>query len=312
MEYPAVVIAGPTCTGKSDTAVELALRIGGEVVSADSMQVYRGMDIGTAKIPAERMRGVPHHMIDIADPEDGITVTAFTDTALGCIEDIRLRGNVPIIVGGTGFYIESILFEKPEGDEGIDREYRDRLKRRAESGELAHLYSELSAKDPRYAATVHPNNRMRVIRALEYIHATGKPYSDYAMGGPRDRRFPFRCFVLDDERRALYRRIDERVDGMMSEGFLDEVRSLVERGLDRDSVSMQGIGYRQLYDAILETCSLEDAVRDIKNGTRHIAKRQLTWFRHRGYCEWIDISRYGREPSAVAEAIAHILSYSLQ
>ena len=307
MEYPAVVIAGPTCTGKSDTAVDLALKIDGEVVSADSMQVYRGMDIGTAKLPEGRRRGIPHHMIDVSDPEDGLSVNAFTDMALECIDDIRLRGKTPIIVGGTGFYIESILFKAPECDEGVDKAYRDRLKKRADNGELALLYSELSAKDPRYAATVHPNNRMRVIRALEYIHAAGRPYSDYAMGGPRDRRFPFRCFVLDDDRRALYSRIDARVDDMVSGGLLDEVRRLMDAGVDRDSVSMQGIGYGQMYDVLTDTIAMGDAVRDIKNGTRHIAKRQLTWFRHRDYCEWIDISQYGRDPAVVAEAILRSL-----
>ncbi len=285
------------------TAVRLARRIGGEVVSADSMQVYRGMDIGTAKLRPEEMGDIPHHMIDIADPREGMNVSAFTEAAVSCIEDIILRGKVPVIVGGTGFYIESLLFRTPDCDQGIDMEYRERLKRRADRGELAQLYAELSAKDPEYAATVHPNNRMRVVRALEYIHAAGRPYSEYALHGPSERRFPFRCFVLTDERHALYSRIDGRVDAMVSAGLEDEVRSLLDSGVDDDSTAMQGIGYRQMCACILDGIPIEDTVRDIKNATRHFAKRQLTWFRHRDYVEWMDISECGRDPSAVADCI---------
>ena len=307
MGYPLIVIAGPTCTGKSATAVRLARRIDGEIVSADSMQVYRGMDIGTAKITPEDMDGVPHHMIDILDPTEAMNVNSFALRAIGCIEDIRIRGKVPIVVGGTGFYIESILFITPDCDQGIDRDYRQRLKNRAEKGELAQLYSELEAKDPEYAATVHPNNRMRVIRALEYMHATGRPYSEYAMHGPAEKRFPFRCFVFDDDRRALYARIDERVDRMISDGLEEEVRRLIDSGVEEDSVPMQGIGYRQMYDHIIDGIPIDDTVRDIKNATRHFAKRQLTWFRHRDYSEWIDISEFGRDPESVSKHLLNII-----
>ena len=307
MEIPLIVIAGPTCTGKSATAVRLAKAVGGEVVSADSMQVYRGMDIGTAKIAHQEMDGIPHHMIDILDPTEAMNVNSFALKAIGCIEDIRLRDRVPIVVGGTGFYIESILFVTPECDQGIDRDYRQRLKKRAEKGELAQLYSELEAKDPEYAVTVHSNNRMRVIRALEYIHATGRPYSEYAMHGPAEKRFPFRCFVLDDDRRALYSRIDERVDRMISDGLEEEVRRLIGMGVEEDSVSMQGIGYRQMYDRIVDGIPIDDTIRDIKNATRHFAKRQLTWFRHRDYSEWIDISEFGRGPESISKRIMNMI-----
>ena len=307
MEIPLIVIAGPTCTGKSATAVRLAKAVGGEVVSADSMQVYRGMDIGTAKIAHQEMDGIPHHMIDILDPTEAMNVNSFALKAIGCIEDIRLRDRVPIVVGGTGFYIESILFVTPECDQGIDRDYRQRLKKRAEKGELAQLYSELEAKDPEYAVTVHPHNRMRVIRALEYIHATGRPYSEYAMHGPAEKRFPFRCFVLDDDRRALYSRIDERVDRMISDGLEEEVRRLIGMGVEEDSVSMQGIGYRQMYDRIVDGIPIDDTIRDIKNATRHFAKRQLTWFRHRDYSEWIDISEFGRDPESISKRIMNMI-----
>ncbi len=303
MDRPVIVIAGPTCTGKSQTAVFVAGKLGGEIVSADSMQVYRGMDIGTAKLPAEERGGIPHHMIDIADPRDGMNVSLFTEMALERIGDIRDRGKVPILVGGTGFYIESILFDSAEGDAGIDPEYRRRLRKRVDEGELAHLYAELCAKDPEYAATVHQNNVIRVVRALEYMHVTGRPYSEYALRSPTRSRFPFRCFVLDDDRRALYARIDDRVDAMVSRGLADEVRGLLDSGVDEDSVAMQAIGYRQLCSYISGDISLQDAVRDIKNATRHFAKRQLTWFRHRDYTEWVDISAYGRDPDKVSGSI---------
>ncbi len=300
MEIPAVVITGPTCTGKSQISLFTAEALDGEIVSADSMQVYRGMDIGTAKLPEAQRRVIPHHMIDIADPRCGMNVSSFTEKALECIVGIRERGKVPVIVGGTGFYIESILFEAPEGEAGIDPDYRRRLRRRADNGELAHLYSELCAKDPEYAATVHQNNVMRVVRALEYMHVTGRPYSEYALHGPSERRFPFRCFVLDDDRRALYARIDARADAMMEDGLVDEVRRLLDSGVDEDSAAMQGIGYRQTCSYLSGDISLEDAVRDIKAATRHFAKRQLTWFRHREYAEWVDISSFGRDPRAVS------------
>ena len=308
MEPTAVVIAGPTCTGKSSAAVSLSLRIGGEIVSADSMQVYRGMDIGTAKITREEMRGVPHHMIDVADPADGMDVMVFRSAALESIDDIFSRGMVPIIVGGTGFYIESLLFEPPEGDEGVDKGYRQRLKDEWERYGPEYMYERLRAGDPAYAQTVHPNNRFRVIRALEYIHATGRPYSSYVSGASGKTRFSFRCFVLDDDRRQLYSRIDSRVDSMIAAGFEDEVRRLMDAGLNRDSVAMQGIGYREMFDYLSGDVSLQDAVAAIKNGTRHIAKRQITWFRHRQYSEWIDVSQFGRDPERIADEIVRRLT----
>ena len=308
MEYPVTVIAGLTCTFKSATAVELALMIGGEVVSADSAQVYRGMDIGTSKIAEAEMKGVPHHMIDVADPTDGSTVSSFTEKALRCIEDIRFRRRVPIIVGGTGFYIESLLFLQPDSEPGVDPEYRAKLKKKAENGGLKDLYDELSLRDPRYAVSVHPNNRMRIIRAMEYIHSTGRPYSEYAMDFNPEPRFPFRCFVFDDDRSELRERICSRVDRMMADGFEEEVRRLVSDGVQRDSVAMQAVGYRQMFDAVSGDLSVDQAVADIKTVTCQIAKRQLTWFRHREYAEWIDISRYRRDPKRLAEAIKKSLN----
>lgn len=304
MTFPVIVIAGPTCTGKSATAVALAGMIGGEVISADSVQVYRGMDIGSAKISSAEMGDIPHHLIDIADPSEPLNVIAFRDLALAAVEDIRSRGNVPIITGGTGFYIDSLLFESPDFEPGTDPELREKLRKRAGNGELDAMYRELSELDPDYASSVHPHNVARITRALEYCITTGSRYSDYALGtSSRPVRFPFRCFVLDDDRSELYSRIDSRVDSMIDRGFANEVRLLVKKGLTGDSVPMQAVGYRQMYDHVSGLCSLDETADDIKRSTRHVAKRQLTWFRHVSYSEWLDISGFGRDPSRVADEI---------
>lgn len=297
-----MIIAGPTCTGKSSVAVRLAELIDGEVVSADSMQVYRGMDIGTAKITKEEMRGVEHHLIDVVDPDVPFTADVYRGLAKSAIDGIRSRGKVPIIAGGTGFYIESILFEQPDSDPGTDPVYRESLRRMIGSGMLPALYEELSELDPEYASTVHPNNSHRISRALEYMHVTGRRYSEYT-GGRRMVLDDFRLFVLEDDREALYNRIDDRVDRMFESGFLDEVRGLMDAGIPRDSVSMQGVGYRQVHDHLSGAMELEDAISSIKFETHHIAKRQVTWFRRMDFAERIDIASCDHDVDRIASRI---------
>ncbi len=306
---PLIVIAGPTCTGKSETAVALAEMIGGEIVSADSMQVYRGMDIGTAKLPVSMRKGIPHHLIDVADPREDYSVSRFTEDAVKAVESIFSRGHVPIVAGGSGFYIDALLFKQPETEPGTDPDLKYELRIRAADGQLEEMYHELERLDPVYAASIHPNNRVRIIRALEYTITTGMPYSGYA--GKRASakpRYDFMFFVLDDDRRSLYRRIDQRVDGMIADGLEKEVRRLIRKGVSRDSVAMQGVGYRQMYDHIIEDVSRDEAIASIKTETRHIAKRQLTWLRRIGGAEWIDISKYGRDPCAVARRIDSMIA----
>lgn len=300
---PAIVIAGPTCTGKSAVAVRLAELVDGEVVSADSMQVYRGMDIGTAKLSADEMRGVRHHMIDVADPAEPFTVERYRSMVAPIIDDIRSRGKTPIIAGGTGFYIESLLFDPPDAPPGVDRACRDRLRREVDSGNLGKLYSELEERDPEYASTVHPNNSHRISRALEYIHATGGRYSEYVSMGRRV-AMDFRCFVLEDDRATLYGRIDRRVDDMIDRGFAEEVGCLMASGVPRDAVSMQGVGYRQMFDYVSGSMSLDEAKSSMKAETHHAAKRQSTWFRNRDYAEVVHVGGSGRDPDRIASHIA--------
>ena len=301
---PLIVIAGPTCTGKSETAIALAEMIGGEIISADSMQVYRGMDIGTAKLPETMRKGIPHHLIDVVDPREDYSVSRFAEDAVKAAESIFSRDHVPIVAGGSGFYIDALLFKQPETEPGTDPDLKYELRIRAADGQLEEMYHELERLDPEYAGSIHPNNRVRIIRALEYTITTGKPYSQYA--GKRasaEPRYDHRFFVLDDDRRSLYRRIDQRVDGMIADGLEKEVKGLIRKGVSRDSVAMQGVGYRQMYDHIIEEEPLDEVIASIKTETRHIAKRQLTWLRRIEGAEWIDISKFGRDPHAVARRI---------
>ena len=227
-----IIISGPTSSGKSDIAVEMAGRLNGEIVSADSMQVYKGMDIGTGKLTKEGMRGIRHHLIDVIEPTEDYNVSRFVGMASAAIEDIRSRGKVPIVVGGTGFYIRSLIYTGDTGDPGKDPEYKENLRTRADMEGLDGLYKELSAVDPEASRRINRNDRSRIVRALEYNHSTGLRYSEYCdsvvLKVPRYRA---RMFVLECERSILYGRMDERVDRMISDGLVDEVRGLIKRGV---------------------------------------------------------------------------------
>ncbi|MBR5419746.1 MAG: tRNA (adenosine(37)-N6)-dimethylallyltransferase MiaA [Lachnospiraceae bacterium] len=284
-----IIIAGPTATGKSAAAVELAKRIGGEVISADSMQVYRGMDIGSAKVTKEEMQGVPHHLIDVLEPEEAFNITLFQKMATDAAEEIYSRGHVPIICGGTGFYIQSVLYGIEFTREETDLAYRAGL----EELPADKLYEMLKAVDPASCEAIHANNRKRVIRALEFYHETGQPISAHnAQERAREAAFDARFFVLTDERSVLYERIDARVDRMVEAGLVDEVKRLKERGIARTAVSMQGLGYKEIYDYLSGEYSLEEAVKRIKQGSRHYAKRQLTWFKRERDTIWLDRSTF--------------------
>ncbi|MDY2922899.1 MAG: tRNA (adenosine(37)-N6)-dimethylallyltransferase MiaA [Eubacterium sp.] len=277
---PLIILTGPTAVGKTELSIELAKSIGGEILSADSMQVYRGMDIGTAKITKDEMQGVPHYMIDELDPDEAFNVYIFQEKIRHYMEDIYSRGKIPILTGGTGFYIQAILYDIAFTQTPSDPSYRLSLQKRAEREGVQSVYEELKKVDPEYAATLHANNVKRVIRALEYYHFTGEKFSVHnERESQRFSPYNFAYFVLTMNRKALYDRIDTRIDKMMEAGLYEEVTSLLNQGLDPSLVSMQGLGYKELVPAIRGEISLEDAVYTLKRDTRHFAKRQLTWFR---------------------------------
>lgn len=285
---PLVVLTGPTAVGKTAVSVEFAKDVRGEIISADSMQVYRGMDIGSAKIKKEEMRGIPHHLLDILEPEEPFNVMLFQRLAKQKIEEIYGRGHIPILTGGTGFYIQSVLYDISFTEE-TDSSVRNRLEREAAEKGVEYLHEKLAAADPVTAEKIHANNVKRVIRALEFYELNGYPLSEH---NEREWRktspYLFRYYVLDEPREVLYKRIEKRVDRMLEEGLVAEVESLRKRGCTREMVSMQGLGYKEILDYLAGVCTLEEAVEKIKKETRHFAKRQLTWFRREKEVTWVE------------------------
>jgi len=297
---PLVILAGPTAVGKTELSIRLAKDIGGAVISADSMQVYRYMDIGSAKVMPHEMDSVPHYLIDCLEPSEEFNIVRFQQMAQAALEEIYALGQIPIIAGGTGFYIQALLYDVDFTAQDADEAFREELAALARAQGNHVLHEKLRDIDPVSYETIHENNSKRVIRALEYYHLTGQPISEH---NEQEREKPspydFAYFVLTDERQHLYDRIDRRVDAMMEKGLLDEVKKLYEMGYRRDMVSMQGLGYKELLDYLEGKCSLEDAVYIIKRETRHFAKRQLTWFRRERDVIWFDKSEYQYDDAAI-------------
>lgn len=294
-----LIIAGPTSVGKSEIAIDVAKVLDGEIVSADSMQVYRGMDIGTGKLSEDEMGGVRHHMIDVIDPAEDFNVSRFREMAVGAIDDIISRGKLPIIVGGTGFYIKALLHTDDTGDPGKDPDYKNSLRERAEREGLDSLREELMEADSEYLGRITANDRMRIIRALEYHHATGRRYSDHCDSSVNEEPlYDASFFVLECDRSVLYRKMDERVDRMVENGLVEEVRRLLNKGVGRSCTSMNGIGYKEVAKYLSGEMTLDEAVRLIKSNTHHYAVRQSTWFRNQDGAEVIDCS--DREQAAKA------------
>ena len=290
---PLVIIAGPTASGKSAAAVELALRMNGEVISADSMQIYRDMDIGTAKVTKEEMRGVRHYLIDCADPDENYNVVLFQQKAREAVQEAVSAQKLPILCGGTGFYIQALLYDIDFTEMEENTFLRSRYEALAAEKGPEALHRILKEKDPASAAAIHPNNVKRVIRALEFAQESGGSIAAHNLA-QRERGSAYNSvfFVLTMDRQKLYERIDRRVDLMMEQGLLDEVTRLRDIGIARDSTAMQGIGYKQIYSYLEGDWSLEEAVRLIKRDTRHFAKRQLTWFRREKDVIWVDIDQF--------------------
>jgi tRNA dimethylallyltransferase len=284
-----VVIIGPTAVGKTKLSVELAKALNGEIISGDSMQIYRGMDIGTAKVTSEEMEGIPHYMIDIKDPEEPFSVAEFQELVRKRIRDISERGKLPIIVGGTGLYIQAVLYDYQFSDVSGDPIYREKLERLAKEEGPEAVFAKLKRIDPESAERIHPNNVRRVIRALEIFHTTGKTMTEALDEQENKLLYDVALIGLTMERAKLYERINKRVDLMMEQGLLAEVKSLYDRGI-RDCQSIQAIGYKELYAYFEGDIGLDEAVEALKTNSRRYAKRQLTWFRNKMDVAWFDVT----------------------
>lgn len=302
MKKPLVVLTGPTAVGKTKLSIALAKALGGEIISADSMQVYKYMDIGSAKITEKEMDGVPHHLIDVLSPFEEFHIVRFQDLAKKAMEDIYIRGRIPIFVGGTGFYIQAITkdIDFTEGEE--DKKYREELSCLAAEKGNEFLHEMLRNIDPKSAEEIHANNVKRVIRALEFYKENGFPISQHNEEQKQNETpYNLAYFVLNAPRELLYERIDRRVDEMMENGLMEEVQKLKDMGCRRDMTSMQGLGYKEILSFLEGEVPLEEAVRILKRDTRHFAKRQLTWFRRESDVIWVDKDKFSFDEEKILE-----------
>lgn len=284
-----IVLIGPTAVGKTSLSIELAKRFNAEIISGDSMQIYKGMDIGTAKITQEEMEGIPHHLLDIKEPEESFSTAEFQELVRAKIEEISTRGRLPMIVGGTGLYIQSAIYDYHFTASPSDQSFREALERQADEDGPEALHQTLKEADPESAARIHPNNIRRVIRALEVIHCTGKTASEVQGDQSPELLYNTALVGLTMDRELLYERINLRVDRMVEQGLLQEVKHLYDKGL-RDCQSIQAIGYKELYDYFDGNVTLQQAIENLKQNSRRYAKRQLTWFRNKMKVEWFDMS----------------------
>ena len=300
-----LVIIGPTAVGKTKLSIEMAKRYNGEIISGDSMQIYRGMDVGTAKITKEEMEDIPHHLIDIKEPFESFSVAEFQELVRAKIAEIAKKGKLPIIVGGTGLYIQSVIYDYQFSDVSGDEAYRLQLEERVKEIGNEALHEELKGIDPGSAAQIHPNNVRRVIRALEIYHLTGKTMQEYQSHQQPDLLYNTAIVGLTMDRDQLYERINLRVNMMMDEGLLPEVKALYQQGL-RECQSIQAIGYKEIYEYLDGKVTLNEAVENLKQNSRRYAKRQLTWFRNKMKVEWFDMSNVNNFSKKIAEISQYV------
>lgn len=287
-----LVLIGPTAVGKTKLSLELARTHGCEIISGDSMQVYRGMDIGTAKISLEEQQNIPHHLIDIIEPNEAYSAAAFQQNVEPLIKDIHKRGKLPFIVGGTGLYIESLCYQFQFSEAAADEDFRlEQAEFLQTFGEQA-LHDKLRAVDPVSADRLHPNNTRRVVRALEILHLTGTTLSAQLEGQQKQSPYNLCIIGLTMDRALLYKRIEQRVDLMLEQGLVEEVRLLLNKGYTTDFVSMQGLGYKEIIRYLQGEYTLDEAITLLKRDTRHFAKRQLSWFRHMKDIQWVDVTEF--------------------
>lgn len=299
-----IVLTGPTAVGKTSLSIALAKAVGGEIISADSMQVYKYMNIGTAKITEEEKCGIPHFLIDELEPDEEFNVTIFKNKVMGYIKDIKSRGKVPIIEGGTGFYIQSVIYDINFNEYGDDSEVRKKYELMAETIGKSELHKKLALVDREYADSVSENNVKKVVRALTFFEMTGEKLSEHnKRERERSSPFDFAYFVLTMDRKKLYERIDKRVDLMFDMGLVEEVKALMAKGYDKSLVSMQGIGYKEVIDYLNGKTSLEECIDIIKRDTRHFAKRQLTWFKREKVVTYIDKDEFDAEDKCLKEML---------
>ena len=307
MKKPLIVLTGPTAVGKTRLSIDLAKAVGGEIISADSMQVYKYMDIGSAKIMQSEMQGVPHYLVDELMPDEEFHIVRFQQMAKEAMEKIYAREHIPILVGGTGFYIQAVTrdidFTQAEQDDG----YRAELEKLSKEKGSAFLHQMLMEVDPKSAENIHENNVKRVIRALEFYHQNGSPISAHNEE-QQERTSPYKLayFVLNAPRELLYERIDRRVDEMMDKGLVSEVQRLKDMGYHRGMVSMQGLGYKEILAYLDGEMSLAEAVRILKRDTRHFAKRQLTWFRREPETVWVNKDQFAYQDEKMLEYMLQI------
>ena len=308
MKKPLIVLTGPTAVGKTSLSISLAKAVNGEIISADSMQVYKGMDIGSAKIRKEEMQGVTHYLVDILEPEEEFHIVKFQELAKAALEEIYAKGKIPILVGGTGFYIQAVTRDIDFTQAEQETSYREELEQFAKEKGAEYLHEKLREVDSKSAENIHANNDKRVIRALEFYHQNGTPISEHNEE-QKQQTSPYNLayFVLTAPREILYERIDRRVDQMMEEGLLEEVKSLRERGCHRGMVSMQGLGYKEILAYLEGEYPLEEAVRILKRDTRHFAKRQLTWFRREQDVIWVDKEQFHWNEAEILEYMMSVL-----
>jgi len=306
---PFIVLTGPTAVGKTALSIALAKAVNGSIISADSMQVYKHMDIGSAKIMPEEMDGVKHYLVDEFEPDEEFHVARFTERAKECLKDIYAEGKVPILVGGTGFYIQAVLYDIDFSKQDADGEYREELEKLAQEKGAEYLHAMLCEVDPESAEAIHANNIKRVIRALEFYHLTDTKISEHnETERQKESPYNFAYFVLTDERAKLYERIDKRVDIMVEKGLVGEVKKLKDMGYHRGMVSMQGLGYKEILDYLDGKITLEEAIYIIKRETRHFAKRQLTWFRRESDVIWFDKQEYNHSEEEILTDMMKILA----
>ncbi len=304
MKKPLIILTGPTAVGKTKLSIALAKAVNGEIISADSMQVYKHMDIGSAKIKKEEMCGVTHHLIDVLEPDEEFHVVRFQEMAKQAMEEIYAKGKVPILAGGTGFYIQAVVKDIDFSKETEKSPIREELEKLAEEKGCEYLHEKLQQIDPKSAEKIHANNVKRVIRALEYFELTGKPISAHnEEESLKQSPYNVAYFVLNDIREKLYERIDARVDAMLQEGLVDEVSLLAEKGYTKDMVSMQGLGYKEILSYLDGSCTLDEAVYILKRDTRHFAKRQLTWFKREKDVIWVNKQEFAYQEDKILDYI---------